>query len=95
VATAESIYNPFFGFAPISSMPEFFEQVISTAEDHRFLVEWCAVGLMFAIVAFSISVVSFVALIDRRASATDAILTQTAKPPPMAGRKKEVLQLRD
>jgi uncharacterized membrane protein len=29
---------------------------------------------MFAIVAFSISVVSFAALIDRRASATDAIL---------------------
>lgn len=75
MATADSIYNAFFGFAPISSMLEFFEQVISTAEGHRFLVECCAVGLMFAIVAFSISVVSFVAQIDRRASATDAILT--------------------
>jgi uncharacterized membrane protein len=30
---------------------------------------------MFAVVAFSISVVSFAALIDRRASATDAVLT--------------------
>jgi uncharacterized membrane protein len=56
-------------------MPEFFEQVMSTAEGHRFLVEWRAVGLMFASVAFSISVVSFVALINRRASATDAMLT--------------------
>ena len=75
VATAQSVYNAFFGFAPVSSMPEFLEQVISTAEGHRFLVEWCAVGLLFAIVAFSISVVSFAVLIDRRASATDAILT--------------------
>ena len=75
VATAQSVYNAFFGFAPVSSMPEFFEHVISTAEGHRFLAEWCAVGLMFAIVAFSISVVSFAVLIDRRASATDAILT--------------------
>jgi uncharacterized membrane protein len=75
VATAQSIYNAFFGFAPVSSMPEFFKHVISTTEGHRFLVEWCAAGLMFAIVAFSISVVSFAVLIDRRASATDAILT--------------------
>jgi len=75
VATAQSIYNAFFGFAPVSSMPEFFEHVISTAGGHRFLAEWCVVGLMFAIVTFSISVVSFAALIDRRASAIDAILT--------------------
>jgi uncharacterized membrane protein len=75
VATAQSIYNAFFGFAPVSSMPVFFEHVISTAEGRRFLLEWCAAGLMFAVVAFSISMVSFAALIDRRASATDAVLT--------------------
>ena len=75
VATAQSIYNAFFAFAPVSSMPEFFEHLISTAEGRRFLLEWCAAGLMFAVLAFSISVVSFAALIDRRASATDAILT--------------------
>jgi uncharacterized membrane protein len=75
VATAQSIYNAFFGFAPVSSTPVFFEHVISTAEGRRFLLEWCAAGLMFAVVAFSISVVSFAALIDRRASATDAVLT--------------------
>jgi uncharacterized membrane protein len=56
-------------------MPEFFEHLISTAGGHRFLAERCAVGLMFAIVPFPISVVSFAALIDRRASATDPILT--------------------
>jgi uncharacterized membrane protein len=75
VATAQSIYNAFFGFAPVSSTPVFFEHVISTAEGRRFLLEWCAAGLMFAVVAFSISVVSFSTLIDRRASATDAVLT--------------------
>ena len=62
VATAQSIYNAFFGFAPVSSMPEFFEHVISIAEGHRFLAESCAAGLLFAIVAFSISEVSFAAL---------------------------------
>ena len=75
VATAQSIYNAYFGFAPIFSMLGFFEHMIWTAEGHKFLVEWSATGLIFAIAAFSISVVSFPTLIDRRASAIDAILT--------------------
>ncbi len=75
VATAQSIYNAFFGFGPVFSMPAFLEHVISTADGHRFLVAWCAARLMFAIVVFSISMVSFAALIDRRVLATDAILT--------------------
>jgi len=75
VATAQSIYNAFFGFAPVFSMPEFFEHVTGTADGQTFLVESCAAGLVFAIMAFSISVVSFPVLIDRRASAIDAILT--------------------
>lgn len=36
VATAQSIYNAFFRFAPVSSMPEFFEHVISTAWSCRY-----------------------------------------------------------
>jgi hypothetical protein len=44
-------------------------------DGHRFLVAWCAARLMFAIVVFSISMVSFAPLIDRRVLATDAILT--------------------
>ncbi len=35
VATAQSIYNAFFGFAPVFSMSEFFERVIGTVEGHR------------------------------------------------------------
>ena len=88
MATAESSYNAFFGFALVSSMPEFFEYVISIAERHRFLAESCAAGPMFAIVAFSISVVSFAAQIERDASAPDAILTSLrliARNPPTNG----------
>jgi uncharacterized membrane protein len=33
VATAQSIYNAFFGFAPVASMPEFIEHGVSTAGD--------------------------------------------------------------
>jgi uncharacterized membrane protein len=75
VATAQSIYNAFFGFAPVFSMPGFVRHVVGTTDGRTFLLEWCAAGSAFAIVAFSISVVSFPTLIDRRASATDAILT--------------------
>jgi uncharacterized membrane protein len=75
VATAQSIYNAFFGFAPVISMPGFFRHLIGTRDGLTFLLEWCGAGLGFAIVALSISVVSFPTLIDRRASATDAVLT--------------------
>jgi uncharacterized membrane protein len=75
VATAQSIYNGFFGFAPVFSMPGFFTHLVGTTDGRTFLLEWCAAGSVFAIVAFSISVVSFPTLIDRRASATDAVLT--------------------
>jgi uncharacterized membrane protein len=74
VATAQSIYNAFFGFAPVFSMPGFFRHVVGTTDGRMFLLAWSAAGSIFAIVAFSISVVSFPALIDRRASATDAVL---------------------
>jgi uncharacterized membrane protein len=75
VATAQSIYNAFFGLAPIFSMPGFLRHLVGTTDGRTFLLDWCAVGSVFAIAAFSISVISFPMLIDRRASATDAVLT--------------------
>jgi uncharacterized membrane protein len=75
VATAQSIYNAFFGFAPVFSMPKFLVDVTGTTEGLTFLIESCVAGLIFAITAFAISVVSFPMLIDRRVSATDAVLT--------------------
>ncbi len=48
----------------------------------------CGVGFLFALVALCISVVSFPLMLDRHASATDAILTSlrvvAANPVPMA-----------
>ena len=75
VATAQSIYNAFFGFAPVFTMPGFLMHLVGTADGRTFVLEWCAAGSAFAVVAFSVSVVSFPMLIDRRASATDAVLT--------------------
>ena len=75
VATAQSIYSAFFGFAPVFSMPGFFRHLVGTTDGRTFLLDWCAAGSVFAIAAFSISVVSFPMLIDRRALATDAVLT--------------------
>lgn len=74
VATAQSIYNATFGFTPVFSMPRFLQNVTGTVDGWKFLLEWSAAGMGFAVVAYSISVISFPFLIDRNASAADAIL---------------------
>jgi uncharacterized membrane protein len=74
VATAQSIYNATFGFTPVFSMPRFLQNVTGTVEGQKFLLEWFATGTGFAVVAYSISVISFPFLIDRNGSAADAIL---------------------
>jgi len=74
VASAQSTYNATFGFTPVFSMPRFLQNVTGTAEGRKFLLELSAAGMGFAVVAYSISVISFPFLIDRNASATDAIL---------------------
>jgi uncharacterized membrane protein len=75
VATAQFTYNATFGFTPVFSMPRFLQNVTGTVDGRKFLLEWSAAGMGFAVVAYSISVISFPFLIDRNASATDAILT--------------------
>lgn len=88
IATAQSIYNATFGYAPASSFPDFFQRVLTTPEGQTLIVVGCGVGFLFALVALCISVVSFPLMLDRHASALDAMLTSVRavaqNPVPMA-----------
>jgi uncharacterized membrane protein len=75
LGAAQGIYNSFYGFAPVSSMGDFVAQVATTSRGITFLILMCGTGFVFALVSFCISVVSFPMLLDRKASATDAMLT--------------------
>ena len=56
-------------------MCDFVMQVATTSKGRTFLLAMCGTGFAFAVVSFCISVVSFPLLLDRKASATDAMLT--------------------
>ena len=72
IAVAQSIYAANFGYTPPSSFGDFARQVLTTAPGHRMILVGNLVGLLFAIVAFSISVVAFPLLIDRDIGAIGA-----------------------
>lgn len=88
LAAAQSIYSAAFGYAPASSFPDFFNRVLTTSEGHRLIVVGCGIGFLFALVALCVSVVSFPLMLDRHASAMDAMLTSlravAQNPVPMA-----------
>ena len=61
--------------APPDSIEAFARQVLTTPAGHRMILIGNGVGLLFALVAFAISVVAFPLLIDRNIGATAAALT--------------------
>ena len=75
LAAAQAIYVANFGHAPAASMPDFVNQVLTTAPGWTLIVVGNAVGFIFALAAFLVSVVSFPMLVDRHTSATAAVLT--------------------
>lgn len=75
IATAQAIYNMTFGYAPVASMPDFAQKVLSTPEGVKLIVLGCGAGFVFALVALGLSVVSFPLMLDRHASLSDAIVT--------------------
>jgi uncharacterized membrane protein len=75
VATAQAIYVATFGYAPAAGIPDFVSRVLTTHQGWMLIAVGCGVGLVFAFVALCISVVSFPMMLDRHASAADAILT--------------------
>lgn len=75
IATAQAIYVSAFGYAPAAAIPDFATRVLTTPEGWMLIVVGCGVGLLFAIAALCISVVSFPMMLDRQAGIAEAIAT--------------------
>lgn len=75
IAAADAIYIATFGHASAASIPDFARRVLTTPEGWSLMIIGCGVGFLFAVVALCISVVSFPLMLDRHATAIDAIRT--------------------
>src|SRR5712672_2112297 len=75
IATADAIYIATFGHAPAASIPDFAARVLMTPVGWSLIIVGCGVGFLFAVVALCVSVVSFPLMLDRHATAIDAIRT--------------------
>src|SRR6266849_4758872 len=88
VATAQAIYIAAFGYEAAAGIPDFVTRVLTTPQGWWLIVVGCGVGFLFALVALCISVVSFPMMLDRHASAGEAMVTSlravARNPVPMA-----------
>ena len=75
IAVANAIYVANFGYAPPASVSQFIHDVLTTPAGWNLILVGNGVGLLFAIVVFTISVVSFPLLLDRDVGAAVALLT--------------------
>src|SRR4051794_7990509 len=73
IAAADGIYIATFGHAPAASIPDFAARVLTTPDGWSLIIVGCGVGFLFADVALCVSVVSFPLMLDRHATAIDAI----------------------
>src|SRR3954452_10662666 len=73
IATAQAIYVATFGYESAASIPDFARRVLTTSQGWWLIVVGCGTGFLFALVALCISVVSFPLMLDRHASAADAM----------------------
>lgn len=88
LAVAQWIYQSLFGVLPPESATQFLHDVLTTSQGWKLILYGNAAGLLFAIAALAISVVSFPLLLDRDVGAAVAIMTSlravAANPLPMA-----------
>jgi uncharacterized membrane protein len=75
VAIARSIYIANFGYEEITSLTAFAHDLLSTKQGHNIIVVGNFVGFLFALLAFSLTVVSFPLLLDRNVGVAAAALT--------------------
>jgi uncharacterized membrane protein len=75
VAVANAIYIANFGYASPSSIKEFLHEVLTTRAGWMLIIVGNGIGLLFAILVLTISVVSFPLLLDRDVGAAVALLT--------------------
>ncbi len=72
---AQTIYQSIFGGAVPASIAEFARQVLTTRSGAALMIVGCGVGFLFAVVVFTLSVVSFPLLLDRDVGVATAIGT--------------------
>jgi uncharacterized membrane protein len=75
VAVANAIYISNFGYASPSSIEEFLYEVLTTRAGWTLIIVGNGIGLLFAMLVLTISVVSFPLLLDRDVGAAVALLT--------------------
>ncbi len=75
IGVAQTIYWAHFGYLVPESMGAFAEQVLTTEAGHSMILVGNVVGLLFALVVFVLSVVTFPLLIDREIGAAAAAAT--------------------
>jgi uncharacterized membrane protein len=75
IAVADAIYVATFGHAPAATIPDFASRVLTTPQGWSLIIIGCGVGFLFAVAALCVSVVSFPLMLDRHATAIDAIRT--------------------
>jgi uncharacterized membrane protein len=75
LTTARSLYQSLFGYAAPASYSQFINDVLTTSQGMTLIIAGNVLGFVFAVVALSISVVSFPLLIDRDVGAAVAIHT--------------------
>ena len=75
VAVAQAIYVAYFGYTPAAAMSDFFHQVLTTPAGWGLIIVGNGVGFLFAVLALTLSVVSFPLLLDRDVGVATAILT--------------------
>ena len=75
LAAADWIYLATFGNKPVASVADFLGEVLSTSSGWKLIVLGNGMGFLFALLALSISAVSFPLLLDRNVGVATAILT--------------------
>jgi uncharacterized membrane protein len=73
--TAQSLYLALFGTTPPESITQFITNIFDTPQGWKLIAYGTAIGFVFAVVALSISVVSFPLLLDRDVEVPVAVLT--------------------
>jgi uncharacterized membrane protein len=75
IAVAQAIYVATFGYEGVTGISDFVRRVLTTPQGWWLIVVGCGIGFLFALVALCISVVSFPLMLDRHASAGEAMVT--------------------
>lgn len=74
LATAQSLYQSLFGLAAPPSYSAFLSEIMTTDEGRRLILVGNGLGFLFALVAFTISAVSFPLLVDRDVGLAVAVM---------------------